>query len=194
MGYKCRHGQFCSSQNTQWETSPKKRHTNAANDETLPGMGLPDWGNERIHFEMCNRKLVKIEIFVLRALCSCVLESPPKAATHCQTQSYDPISCYGNSVGRISEIAYSIWIAASSYDWVYLIVDRGLKHGPRWQNFKIDKFDIFTSDTDPFHAPPPPKACRITAVIFGRLVQKITLVSKAFCSVSPRQVTQPHKQ
>ena len=37
-----------------------------------------------------------------------------KAPIHYQTQSYDTIGCYGNSVERTIEIAYRIWIPAYS--------------------------------------------------------------------------------
>ena len=42
-----------------------------------------------------------------------------------QPQSYNLISCYGNSVERTNEMAYRIRIPASAYDC--LRVDRGLK-------------------------------------------------------------------
>ena len=38
--------------------------------------------------------------------------APPKAQIHHQTQSYDLISCYGNSVKRFNEIAYRIYVPA----------------------------------------------------------------------------------
>ena len=37
-----------------------------------------------------------------------VIFAPVETPIHCQTQSYDPISCYGNSVEGTNEIAYRI--------------------------------------------------------------------------------------
>ena len=42
-----------------------------------------------------------------------------EAPIHYQTRSYNPISCYGNSVERTNEVAYRIWPHAWSYDWVW---------------------------------------------------------------------------
>ena len=35
-----------------------------------------------------------------------------RALIHCLTQSYDPISFYGNSMERTDEIACHIWVPA----------------------------------------------------------------------------------